>query len=399
MRIWDADRPLLEKSPKECPPSGKRTSLSDGRPKRTVALFHFDDLGVQNTGPNIAVRGSMPHPLRWFFPGLVYEITTRTTQGRFLLRPSAQSRARIHGVIGRALKLYDVQIHAFAVMSNHWQVLASARCGDQFAGFIGYVNSNIAREMGRLHQWSGPFWGRRARPIPCLDDDATIDRLRYCIAQGTKEGLVESPLLWPGASSTSALVENMTVSGQWVDRDRLRPALRAAARRQATVAEAQHTHDISFSLTPLPCWSHLDPATLRAKHQGLVAQIVRATKEARGSMPFLGVAAVLHTRPHDAPEQSASSPAPLCHATAESIRQRFRRAYAAFIDAYRFAARAVREIFKAGVQLGSEPAPAERCNARPNSRVDMPPGCYLSAICSIPQQASVLSSIVRFPDG
>jgi REP element-mobilizing transposase RayT len=259
----------------------------------------------------------MPHPLRWFFPGVVYEITTRTTQSRFLLRPSARARARIHGVLGRALKLYDVQIHAFAVMSNHWQVLASASCGDQFSSFMGYVNSNIAREMGRLHHWAGPFWGRRARPIPCLDDLSTIDRLRYCIAQGTKEGLVESPLQWPGASSTSALIGDMTITGEWVDRDRLRPALRAASKHPQTIPdiETEHTHEISFPLTPLPCWAGLAPAALREKHQGLIDDVLAATHDARGQRPFLGVAAVLSTNPHDAPHDSDCSPAPACHTT------------------------------------------------------------------------------------
>jgi hypothetical protein len=317
-------------------------------------------------------------------------------QSRFLLRPSAQTRARIHGVLGRALRLYDVQIHAFSVMSNHWQVLASAQCGNQFASFIGYVNSNIARELGRLHDWQGPFWSRRARPIPCLDDNATIDRLRYCIAQGTKEGLVASPMLWPGASATTALVGDMTVTGEWVDRDNLRPARRAAARKQSAVAEADHTHEISFQLTPLPCWSTLDADALRAKHQALIDDVVSATQLARGVVPFLGVAAVLGADPHGALRESSNSPAPACHTSAESIRDKFRRGYAAFKAAYRAAAAVVREKFTADMINNQSFKPTiETCQRQ----LLMPPGCYLTATCFISQHSSVLSSIVRCSDG
>jgi hypothetical protein len=290
-----------------------------------------------------------------------------------------------------------VQIHAFAVMSNHWQVLASASCGNQFASFMGYVNSNIAREMGRLYQWAGPFWGRRARPIPCLDDDSTIDRLRYCIAQGTKEGLVESPLMWPGASSTSALIGDMIIRGEWVDRDRLRPALRAASKhhKAARELEAEHTHEISFSLTPLPCWATLESAALREKHQELIQDVVAATKEARGSLPILGVAAVLSKNPHDAPQESANAPAPICHTTSQPIRERFRRAYTAFVETYRAACKVVRERF-CNMSMGGEIADIDADTVRHSHA---PPGCYLTAVRFVPQLPSILSSIVRHPDG
>jgi hypothetical protein len=264
---------------------------------------------------------------------------------------------------------------------------------------MGYVNGNIAREIGRLHRWAGPFWGRRARPIPCLDDHATIDRLRYCIAQGTKEGLVPSPLLWPGASSTNALLDNMIVTGEWVDRDKLRPARRAAERKQTAVSEADHTHNISFQLTPLPCWSKLDHRELHAKHQALVDEIVNDTKEARGQLPFLGVSVVLGAEPHDAPRESARSPAPLCHATTEAIRSQFRRGYALFKDVYRKAAALARVSFDSDANRSSQTSRDAKLVPSNHIVNSAPPGCYLTAMCFIPQRPSVLRSIVRLPDG
>ena len=112
----------------------------------------------------------MAHPLRWFIPGIVYEFTSRTIQNRFLLRPGGNTRELILGVVARALTLYPaVSLHAFAFLSNHYHLMASSTNGAQLAAWIGYVNSNVARERGRVHGWRGPFWGRRTRPIPIVE--------------------------------------------------------------------------------------------------------------------------------------------------------------------------------------------------------------------------------------
>jgi hypothetical protein len=48
------------------------------------------------------------------------EITTRTIQGRLLLRPSPELTDIILGVIGKAQNLYEMTIHTFVVVSTRW---------------------------------------------------------------------------------------------------------------------------------------------------------------------------------------------------------------------------------------------------------------------------------------
>jgi hypothetical protein len=149
----------------------------------------------------------MAYPLRWFVPNTVYEFTTRTIQERFLLRPSPLVRRIVLGVLARGLFFYPaVRLYAFAFLSNHWHAMLSSSDGEQLAEFMGYVNGNVSRELGRIHRWRGTLWGRRTRPIPILDDESMIARLRYILAQGVKEGLVERPEEWPGATSTPWLL-------------------------------------------------------------------------------------------------------------------------------------------------------------------------------------------------
>jgi hypothetical protein len=286
----------------------------------------------------------MSHPLRLFFPGIVYEITTRTIQGRMLMRPSPVTQRRINGVIARGQGLYDVQVHGYAVMSNHWQILVSSDCGESMALFMGYVNGNIALECGRANNWVGPFWGRRCRPIPCLDHDAAVARLRYCIAQGVKEGLVDEPEQWPGASSTPGLLATMSVQGEWVDRAKARPARRAAVRKNQLFDEQRFVHKVNVVLSPLPGFANLDANELRNRHQALVNEVVSASYAARGGRPSLGVARVMSQDPHGAALHFVSTPSPPCHSSSNSLREKFIAMRSAVVAAYRIAAAAIRDI-------------------------------------------------------
>jgi REP element-mobilizing transposase RayT len=138
----------------------------------------------------LLMQPSMARPLRYVPPGTTVEVTTRTIQSRFLLRPSPELNDVVLGVLGRALSLYAVELHAFAVMSNHMHLLLTPASGQELAAFMRHVNRNISQEAGRLHDWRGPLWARRYRCIPVVDEASQIHRLRYILAQGCKEGLV-----------------------------------------------------------------------------------------------------------------------------------------------------------------------------------------------------------------
>ena len=60
----------------------------------------------------------MPRPLRFVPERSLVEITTRTFQGRMLLRPSPELTDIILGIIGKAQELYGMTIHAFASTSG-----------------------------------------------------------------------------------------------------------------------------------------------------------------------------------------------------------------------------------------------------------------------------------------
>ena len=280
----------------------------------------------------VDMPADMGHRPRWYAPDTVCEVTNRTVQERFLLRPSEESRALLVGVIARALVLFGaVRVHAFIFLSNHCHLLISAANAEQLAPFLGFVFGNSSREMGRIHQWQGPLWARPCSVIPILDEDAQIDRLRYVLLNAVKEGLVSSPREWPGATTTEALLGDMTMSGTWIERDQLRRAERTWRRSRPTTK--QFARELTFQLHPLPCWRHLSPEQLRARHQLLVESV-----EHQGSLRrtlYLGVSRLLETNPHARPENSKHEHAPSCHASHPRTVELFRAMYREFVATLR----------------------------------------------------------------
>lgn len=284
------------------------------------------------------------------------EITTRTTGGRFLLKPSPELNARILGIIARALWLYPVSLHAFVFLSNHWHALASAARAELLTNFVGYVNGNVAKAVQEIHGWTETVWSRRAELIPVVDDEAAEGRLRYILAHGVKEGLVATPFDWPGVSSARALAFGETLTGTW------RARWGRARRRES----ASDTYPID--LVPLPSHAELSAEERQQRVMSIIESIVEA--DARRSP--LGRAAVIAQDPTSRPSELVRRPAPLVHAALLEVRDAFVAARTQFVKAFREAAVRVRTAalaLAASFPLGAFPSPLPPNSSSPSSTV------------------------------
>ncbi len=127
----------------------------------------------------------MGWPLRMFQEEGYYFVTSRCFQGRLLLRPSAEVNEVVGGVLARAVQ--------------------------QSAG----TRSNLSKKVGRLVDWRVGFWERRYSAEPVLDDAVLVGRLRYVLAHGVKEGLVERSAEWPGLTCLPQLLGPARRLFQW----------------------------------------------------------------------------------------------------------------------------------------------------------------------------------------
>jgi len=284
--------------------------------------------------------------------GALVEVSNRTIQGRFLLRPSPELNEIIIGVLGRAQRRFGIPIFAFQFLSDHYHMLVWAADALQLARFMEYFGGNLAREAGRASAWSGNFWGRRYHSaVVSNDGQSELDRLRYIISNGCKEGLVASPLDWPGVSSTAALLDGtMLLRGKWFNRTREYRARHAGLRQ--TIAE-----DEEVQLSVLPSLAQVDRTEFRQTIASVVEQIEHDTSQmhrARGTKPA-GRNWVMRQKPHRVPGALKRSPAKKFLAAFRQSIAELRRAYREFVVAYR----------EASVRLRSG-----------DRTVEFPPGCF-----------------------
>jgi REP element-mobilizing transposase RayT len=297
--------------------------------------------------------------------GLV-EVTDRCFQSRFLLRPSPTLNAVFVGALARASARHGVGVVDYRVLSNHFHLLVVCDEPRRLAGFMRDLKSKVAKEVQRLHHWTGTVFPHRYRAIPISNEpEAQVARLRYLLEQGVKEGLVTSPLHWPGAHGTKALLTGRPAAGRWIDRT----AQFRALQRGEDAGERAFTTDEELVLAPLPCWCDLEPADRRREVRAMVRDIelqagVRAQATGR---PVLGRRGILRQHPHNSPAVENRSPAPRFHAASKRVRRQLQRSYYAFLDAYRTAADALRagRFDQAHFPPGAIPPPLSPVPLRP----------------------------------
>jgi REP element-mobilizing transposase RayT len=268
----------------------------------------------------------MPRPLRMLIPGSTYFVTNRTFQGRLLMTPSPRVNGLIGGVIAKALTLYDVAIHDLHFASNHFHMLATP-AGHQLSAFLAYIESNIAKEVGREIGWHGAFWHRRFSAEPVLDDEALISRRRYLGAHGVKEGLVDQSEDWPGLTSLPETTRGEQRTFPWYDRS----AQYWARRRGESDDENRFVTMLPLTITPLPCDAHLEPSEQQRRARAVLDEAQRWAWEKRDGRPSLGPEAVMRQDPEAKPKRSKWSARPMCHASSRRVIEEFRRAYREFV--------------------------------------------------------------------
>ncbi len=286
----------------------------------------------------------MARDLRYVPPGALVEVTCRTIQGRFLLRPSRELNEIVYGVLGRAVELWPgVGVVAFTFLSSHFHALLVPEDAEALARFMGFVETNLSKEIGRLHDWPGSMWGDRYHSvIVSHEPEAQVERLQYVLSQGVKENLVRRPEEWPGPTSTPQLLHGGPVTGVWFDRSaeyehRRRLRRKGESRR---IDRYEHARKTEFDLAPLPCWAHLSPAKRRRRAAELARQCEtegRCIRQTTGK-PVLGVKRILRFHPHHRPQTLARSPRPRFHAVEPAVRAALELIYRKFVDAYRDAA-------------------------------------------------------------
>ncbi len=168
------------------------------------------------------------------------------------------------------------------------------------------------------------------------EERAQVRRLEYLLSNGVKELLVDRVAEWPGVHSAEALVEGKTLVGHWYDRTKEGAARRLKGKVVDPEDFATEEHLV---LSPIPCWEHLPPPTLRRRVAEIVARIDEegARERQRTGRRSLGVKKILRVRPHKRPRRVEKSPKPRFHAATKKVLKQLRDAHAEVVAAFRAA--------------------------------------------------------------
>ena len=271
----------------------------------------------------------MGWPLRMYEPSQIMFATVRCLQGRLFLSPSPRTNEVLGGVLARAVRYFGVELFAFAFPSNHLHLLLRAPRGN-LPQFMQYLLSNISKKVGALVNWRGSFWERRYSAEPVLDEDAVLERLRYILSHGVKEGLVRSPDEWPGLSCLPDLQGRRPREFSWFDWTR-----RWQARSGSGVPDRFDPRFVTketLELRPLPLARFSRPSAFR---RFLKRALDAVNRQGRREHPrVLGRRGVLSQAPQHRPERPKRSRRPWCHAASAWVRAKYKEQYFAFRAKY-----------------------------------------------------------------
>jgi REP element-mobilizing transposase RayT len=260
----------------------------------------------------------MGWPLRRNDPSQIQFATVRCLQGRLFLSPSTRRNDVLGGVLARAVRRFGVELFAFTFASNHLHLLLRAPRGN-LSQFMQYLLSNTSKKVGALMNWRGSFWERRYSAEPVLDEGAVLERVRYIVSHGVKEGLVRRCEEWPGLSCLPELFGRPARQFRWFDWSR-----RWTARSRARVPDR---FDLRFAtketleLRPLPLTRFTRPAAWR---RFLKRALEAIHSQGRRDHPrVLGPAGVLAQDPEHRPERPKRTRRPWCHASSAEVRARY----------------------------------------------------------------------------
>ena len=268
--------------------------------------------------------------------GVLVEITCRTIGARALLTPEPEPRRFnevLLGVFGRALEVSPVELCGVVVLANHLHALVVVHEQQELSRFMQHLGANLSKEVGgRLRKWRGAFWERRYDGIVVSDEpEAQWARMKYLLSNSVKEGLVESPLKWPGVHGARALVHGEPLEGYWFNRTKEW----AARHRGLNYGRYDFATRYLIDFAPLPAFRHLSPEAYQEKVAELVREIEEESEVARAGNPVASVEKILRQDPYEPPTlRTKRSTKPNFHVKSREARAELRTELDAFLMQY-----------------------------------------------------------------
>lgn len=134
----------------------------------------------------------MPRKPRFFLPGIPVHIVQRGHSREPVFFEDDDYLAYLRW-LGEAAKRYSVAIHAYALMTNHIHILATAQDRDGIARMMQYVGRHYVPYINHTYGSSGSIWEGRYKASLIHDDEYLLTCMRYIELNPVRANMVRSP--------------------------------------------------------------------------------------------------------------------------------------------------------------------------------------------------------------
>jgi len=215
--------------------------------------------------------------------GTTYLVTRRCAQRQFFLRPCKTTNDIFLYLLAVAAHRFDIQVHAFCVLSNHFHLVVTDPHA-RLPAFHQFLDALVARALNAsIGRWEA-FWAPNSySAVTLVSASDILDKTAYVLANPTAAGLVRAGRLWPGLWSAPE-----RVGGDAYE-----------------VVRPKHFFDPKGALPEKATLELTPPQGFTAKEfrerlaTSLADREAEAARDARSG--FLGVARVLSQKPTDRP--------------------------------------------------------------------------------------------------
>ena len=145
----------------------------------------------------------MARPLRIEYEGAHYHVTTRGNERKAIFRDDTD-RWKFIELLGRAVEQFDIRVHAYVLMDNHYHLLVETRRAGLNRA-LRYLNGVYTQSFNRRHRRVGHLFQGRYKAILVEKESYWLELSRYIHLNPWRVKRSIEPIKYPWSSLGSYL--------------------------------------------------------------------------------------------------------------------------------------------------------------------------------------------------
>lgn len=202
----------------------------------------------------------MVRALRIEYPGAVYHVMSRGNERKAIVR-SEEDRERFTEVLGEGASRFNILIHGYCLMTNHYHLLVETPDGN-LSQAMRYINGVYTQRFNAMNKTVGHVFQGRYKAILIEKDEYLLCLCRYIERNPVRAGLVVHPgeYEWSSYRTISGVDESDGgfITADWILSQFARKRTDAKTRYIAYVEEPDADRDKPFDFVRGGCFMGTD---------------------------------------------------------------------------------------------------------------------------------------------